>query len=363
MRINDIYRMMAVAAALTALLGTAAIAYETKSHVDDLANPEGCMACHRGRGVRGTALLADRREELCFRCHGSDSGRRVNRSRFNIEAVLQKDSVHPFRDTSQYHMMAERLPETNPSVPRHVACQDCHRVHISSDVSPTKGARGYAPGDMRRKLGEEKPRGIRFRRASTDYDICYQCHADSANLPSERIVAAEFNPLNASYHPVEMTGKNKDVPSLIGGMSENSKIGCGSCHGNNDPAGPRGPHGSDYKPLLISEYVQEDGPELMESYALCYICHRRSSIMKNESFKAHEEHIVSQDTSCHTCHNSHGSEIYTDLIEFNEDVVSPSNTSMMLEYVPGPGGRPRCYLTCHDADHAMDSIANKPWPW
>lgn len=359
-----IYRIIVIAFLLALVPAAWIFAFETRSHMDDMTNPDECMACHRGRGVSGTALLMDKRENLCFRCHGSEAVRRRDRARADIETVLLKVSVHPVIDTSEYHRMKETLPETDPNAPRHVACQDCHRVHISTDMAPTKGSKGYAPGDMRREVGTQRPlRGIRLRQASTEYEICYLCHSESANLDPQKNVAADFNPLNASYHPVEMTGKNKTVPSLIGGMSENSRIGCGSCHGNDDPSGPKGPHGSEFKPLLIAQYNIDDGPEMSEAYELCYICHRRSSIMANDSFKSHEQHIVLYEASCHTCHSAHGSDTNPNLIRFNESVVSVSNTTMLIEYLPGPGGMPRCYLNCHDTDHSTTGVANTAWPW
>ena len=337
-----------------------------KSHMNRTINPGECMSCHSGFGVSGTALLQQSREDMCFECHGGEgSGKRKNRARTNIKVVLEKFSAHPIVDTSHLHGMLEQLPEQDASKDRHVACQDCHRVHITSVEEPTKGAKGYMPGSMRARPGSGKPKGLRLKVAISEYEICYLCHADSANLPFDsRNVSAEFNPINASFHPVESTGRNRNVPSLRGGLKENSRIGCISCHDNDDPSGPSGPHGSDNAHILVAPYRLDDGPEHMAAYELCYICHRRSNILGDNSFRRHNLHIVVEETSCRTCHTTHGSELNVGLMDFNPDVVEPSGSGGPVTYISGGGGAtPKCFLKCHGTNHTPDGIGGKSWPW
>jgi predicted CXXCH cytochrome family protein len=346
-------------------LPSIAFARGIKSHMETSVNPGECMSCHSGRGISGTALLRQGRQKLCYDCHGDNlTSKRKNLARTNIMTVMEKLSAHPVNETSSLHRAGEQLPETDSARDRHVACEDCHIVHVSTDLEPTKGSKGYRPGSMRSRIGSGPPTGIRVREATDEYQICYLCHSDSANLPVEsRNIAFEFNPLNASYHPVEAKGRNKYVPSLTGGMTENSYIRCISCHNNDDPSGPSGPHGSDYENMLVLNYRTEDGPEFRKSYELCYMCHRRTSILGDDSFKLHQYHIVAYETSCHTCHSAHGSDSNEALIAFNEDVVSDPVSGGSVLYIPGSGGRPKCFLNCHGVEHSSAGVAGKSWPW
>lgn len=305
------------------------------SHLDRNKNPEECTGCHGGVGVAGTALLKTSTDKVCFRCHGTMSR---GRAKTDIESLFSKRSIHPIFETGKYHRPGEDLPERLASAPRHVACADCHRAHSSRPEAPWAGVKGYV-------------RGMRGKTAEAEHELCYRCHSDSANLPAgQKNKREEFETFNESYHPIEGPGRNRYVPSLIRGLSENSLIKCTDCHSNSDRFGPSGPHGSDYPPLLAAEYITADGPESPKAYELCYMCHDRRSILGDESFKKHSFHIISQSTACYTCHNSHGSKQTKNLIEFNPNVVSPSNTGVGPQYIPDPT-QTRCYLRCHNADH------------
>jgi predicted CXXCH cytochrome family protein len=360
MKLNKTYVFLV---ALALVFGVSAAASAgSPSHRDRDKNPAGCAGCHAGRGISGTPLLRSGFQNLCFTCHGSqDRGRGRKKSVFDLEAVFEKQSVHPVKETTQHHRYREVLPERDQNAPRHVSCYDCHQAHLSEEDRPTKGARGYAPGLIRDMGRGSGPRGRWLREADEGYQICYLCHADSANLPEDaRNIAAEFDPQNASFHPVERTGKGNFVPSLIPQFSTNSIVTCGDCHGNSDMVGPRGPHGSDYEPLLIAKYVTEDGPEGSTSYELCYLCHERQSILGDQSFKTHNLHISFHGVACYTCHSSHGSPDKPSLIQFNPAVVNSGSSGGPL-YWGGTPGTPTCYLSCHGADHNVSGVAGKAW--
>jgi predicted CXXCH cytochrome family protein len=135
------------------------------SHLDIMKNPEGCAACHGGRSVLGTPMLRERSETICFRCHG-DRGR--GKSMNNLEAVFQKDSIHPIFETGGLHRLAEKLPEADYSAERHVSCFDCHRVHVSRSDNTVAGVKGYTPGPAR----GDRASGRRFREPLEDYELC-----------------------------------------------------------------------------------------------------------------------------------------------------------------------------------------------
>jgi len=181
----------------------------------------------------------------------------------------------------------------------------------------------------------------------------------------------EFQGSNPSFHPVETIGKNPNVPSLLAPWTTSSRMYCTDCHNNDQGpgtggSGPNGPHGSLYVPILERQLLLSDyNPENSGSYALCYKCHSRDSILSDQSFRGvsasgqdrgHRFHIVDQQTACTTCHDSHGVEQQARLINFNRDYVSPSSDGR-LEYVStGPGGG-YCSLTCHGKDHAATSYS------
>lgn len=298
------------------------------THLDKTKVPTGCKTCHKSHGIKGTVLLERSKEELCFKCHGSGGKHK------DIYSVLIKPSNHPVIQTSRYHQVGEELPERNPSMPRHVSCYDCHNAHRSEAAEPVKGVRGYSG------------KGAKIKRINNEYELCYNCHSDSANLPPDKNIALDFLPSNASYHPVETYGRNPFVPSLTRGYNASSIIKCSDCHGNDDPGGPKGPHGSIYSPILKARYERVSGPESPSNYALCYQCHNRTSILNDESFKAHKTHIVYNQTSCAQCHDSHGSRVNPHLINFDYTAVFP-NSKGELAYIPGVPGMPRCLLTCH----------------
>ncbi len=165
------------------------------------------------------------------------------------------------------------------------------------------------------------------------------------DTPTLADVTPLFNPDNPSYHPVEAEGKNGIVPSLVDPYSETSEgpweisiIKCTDCHI------------AEGSPLLVKNYDTTGGPEYPAKYDLCYSCHRRSSILGDESFRWHSGHIWYADISCYACHDSHGSSEYTHLIRFDTKVVFP-NSSGILTFIDKGNFRGECSLTCHGIEH------------
>lgn len=300
-------------------------------------------------------MLSESKEDFCFGCHGPVNVSRTVQAKTDIQAEFNKMYVHPVRDTSMYHFPAEELPEQNPVTPRHVSCADCHRVHVLEPGDTLRGVKGYVPG---RGIGQTS------RRAQHEYEVCYRCHSDSANLPpGSTNKADEFFPSNPSYHPIEAAGRNKNVPSLIGNLNENSIISCDDCHGNDDPFGPKGPHGSRFEHLLKFGYVEQESAESPNTYELCYSCHERDSVIGNISFQKHREHIVFNRIPCSACHNPHGSVVNPNLIEFAPLFVDASPQPI---YSPQSPGKPMCFLSCHVGGvtvvHDSDFYTAKHWP-
>lgn len=323
------------------------------THLDMLKNPVGCEACHQGHGKKGTAMLRAKREESCFTCHGASVTPGIASAKTDMLTVFNKRYKHPVRETGHLHSSQEELPEKSSAVSRHVACDDCHKVHLVDAEKKWKGSKGYT---------KTRARG---REAREEYELCYQCHADSVNLPfSSKNKKDQFDTSNASYHPIEGYGRNTNVPSLLSSAyTVRSMITCSDCHGNDDVYGPKGPHGSNYEFMLKKRYTVTEASEAQQTYELCYACHDRNNLLSNASFKKHKEHIVYHHIPCSACHTPHGSIQNPHLIEFDEKFVA---SSPMPTYMPARTGRPLCFLKCHvgsrDVLHDNAFYQLKRWP-
>ena len=137
---------------------------------------------------------------------------------------------------------------------------------------------------------------------------------------------------------------------------------CTTCHGSDTGwdvggAGARGPHGSNWKRLLVRRLELADGvTESASAYALCYACHGRTSILSDASFGEHSKHVVGERTSCMTCHDPHGVSAAqgnatnnSHLINFDRAEVTPFNGR--LEYRDTGSFRGACWLVCHGKSH------------
>ena len=326
----------------------------TTYHLDKKYLPTGCASCHMGFDFSNGGGAYK-----CITCHGPASARprsllfRQTQTK-DVSKDFTKNYRHPVFDKRNIHSARETLPETNPAIPRHADCADCHSAHYVSSDNPFAGIRGKKTGNLTAPITKE-------------YELCYLCHAESANLPVKSTnKRMEFSINNPSFHPVEGEGKNLAVISLLRPYREKkvdandiSVIKCGDCHGSEDPNSPRGPHGSKYQGLLVENFAT--GDNILESsyaYALCYRCHKRSSIMGNESFPAHSRHIAGErnfkggGTSCHTCHTSHGSVESRYLIRFNREYVTESSAGKLKFVEKGTYSfHGECWLTCHGVDH------------
>ncbi|MBC8412242.1 hypothetical protein H8E50_01055 [bacterium] len=306
-----------------------------ETHLDSSILPRGCGECHKSHGARATVMLDLPKNEICLKCHGTIKRGTRGQAKTDILSSVIKSSNHPVLQTSQYHITGESFPEKSPSTQRHVSCYDCHNPHLSTKDNPLSGVRGYSG------------RGVTINSIKNEFQVCYKCHSDSANLPSNAgNIAQEFDTGNASYHPIESAGVNSTVPSLLGSLTTLSIIKCSDCHGNDDKAGPKGVHGSNYDHILKDNYSMQSGSEGPHAYELCYGCHSRGSIIEDESFKSHKKHVLYSNTSCYACHDAHGSPYNENLINFDISIVSTNSTGQ-LNYMKLSPGKPRCFLNCH----------------
>lgn len=328
-------------------------------HADKSKLPRGCGSCHRGHGVFNTPMLPESKDVFCVRCHGDSINVRKAKKKgdlaedvrtLDLQREFKKPYHHPIEKTG-INIFSRTLPERNPSIPRYVECGDCHHHHYVTKENKMAGIKGV---DRHGAMAES---------INYEYELCFKCHSYSANLPADQTNKAEvFDISNPSYHPVIAPGRNNNVPSLIHPLTTSSIIKCTDCHNNNDPTGPKGPHGSNNRYILSKNFTETDGPERASQYELCYSCHRRSSILSNESFQFHDLHISSVGTSCRTCHNPHGSTQYAHLIDFNNISIRPSNSGR-LGFNDFGNRAGQCFLNCHGKDHnpaVYPAAASKP---
>ena len=310
-----------------------------------------CANCHRthSAGTPQRLLTFADEEQTCLVCHNG------NVARHDLEREVRKRSAHNVFARANIHDPAENVADSPP----HVECVDCHNPHA---VQPSSGGGTGLSGTLTGVPGVSAD-GAVVQAIQQESELCYRCHGDFPHTSAPRIprheqelsIRAKFITANASFHPVESAGRNDEVPSLIQGLTEASLITCTSCH-NNDQGpgaggtGPGGPHGSIYPPILERRLELRDGrKESAQTYAMCYKCHDRESLLANESFAGHAQHVVDGRIACTTCHDPHGVQGAVHLINFNLDEVQPLDGRMEYD---SSGESPTCTLRCHDVDHA-----------
>ncbi|MBI3182977.1 MAG: hypothetical protein HYZ28_12645 [Myxococcales bacterium] len=358
-----------------------------------------CSACHTSHGAATTArLLKDGPSKVCMQCH---SGKVAQR---DLSADFAKPYSHPaLGHEPSSHDAAEgpgneldALPETRATARRHVECVDCHNPHA---VYSNGASRRRLPGSARSRPesglvleGDPLAQGARLSRsfagvwgidrngskvdqAQYEYEVCFKCHADSANRPlrgpsrsqgglrrpsSNLRLATDLGAV--SYHPIQGPGRNPGVPGLIG-LTETSVIYCTDCHNSdtgpgNGGDGPAGPHGSSFPYLLERNLATDDfTPESEEAYALCYKCHDRGVLYSESSGFPHLAHVQRARTPCTVCHDSHGVSALegnpasnAHLINFDLTIVQPSSGGQLNYTSMGPR-RGMCSMRCHFVEH------------
>jgi predicted CXXCH cytochrome family protein len=326
-----------------------------------------CLNCHRTHSAgHGPRLLAQPIEaDNCTVCHSGSVASKNVADQFGGGG---KFSRHPVDATPWAHDPRENVL----SMPRHVACADCHNPH-AADSSPSQPP--LVSGRLKGVPGVSSD-GTALRESANEYEVCNRCHGFNepptpgiARAEATRIVRVKIDPSNASYHPVAAVGRNPNVTSLLPGYTAGSRITCTDCHNDSDwVAGtnmPRGPHASRFAPILWRDYVTVDPtPESYANYELCYQCHDRGKFITPQAAGfPHAQHVVDQQAPCAACHDAHGSRENPHLINFmlrdqnGREVVAP-NSAGRLDYASTGIARGSCSLRCHGADHDARSYPN-----
>jgi Zn finger protein HypA/HybF involved in hydrogenase expression len=279
-----------------------------------------------------------------------EEGRLLEGARLqDIESEFDKTYRHPVGERAG-HDPQEQLPRLGLGSVNHAECVDCHSPHQRLDTigAGMREVRGYTLD------------GQVVERAAREYEVCLKCHSDETYLQTDVVPLDQaFHVAARSQHPVTRPSSGQEMPSVIARFAPSSSMTCSDCHTNDDPDGPRGPHGSRYEFLLSGNYETElEVAESPFAYEFCYSCHDRQSILDGDSFPLHELHIVGNTakgkigTSCYTCHSSHGSMDAPHLLRFSASRIRPEEVTRQLRFNDFGDRSGECWLSCHGFNHA-----------
>lgn len=332
-------------------------AYEQSSHATSSAftwpgpNPAArasedagkCVNCHDPHGAKDAqgaipAMLHLRGPGLCLACHDG--------------APAAKDVASELRQPYRHPLRATRDTGKNAA---DESCGICHDAHAGGGV-PVVG-----PGGVRRVLegaprvrvasaaAGAEPVTVPLRAADpgsgTEYEVCFVCHGTLGPGAAKASVAAQTNPANASFHPIQALGRNAriDPGAFVNGWSDARLVACSDCHSGMDGR-VRGPHGSSFQHLLKRRAPTPARQPMLEG-DLCFDCHAYRTYADPAATAAHarsrfQEHAahVSRNVTCAACHAAHGSPKQPALL-----VVGPLGLSGYEQRLDGAA----CTTSCH----------------
>ena len=335
----------------------------------NFSTDEGCLACHSEPIVHIAAAASPSSIQAASRI--SLTAARASQA-VNIKRQSDKPSGHRMTPNARIMSQKEQL-DTRRSWRKEVTCMGCHNPH---SVNRRKASAPYASGMLDGVSGVDRD-GIEVDSVTYEYEVCFKCHGDYSNdypfvprvIVSNIRLAMDRN--NPSYHPVVEHARNPVIPSIPSSLepslSGGSMIYCTDCH-RDDEGGARGPHGSSILPILGERYETTDGPtESYQRYALCYRCHNRDSILRDDSFKknflgkgGHSGHLA-DGAPCSACHDPHGikddgmSGSHTHLINFDTRIVSPAPGNQFPFFQDLGAFSGSCTLVCHGRTHVNEA--------
>ena len=338
-----------------------------------LGADDNCASCHRIHTGQDSNLIksAVPQSTLCFSCHDGTG------ANYNVAAEFSDASV-PANDpaTSSFYSHPATTVSTHSSgqtdefagvLNRHSECGDCHNPHTANDAAPTESGSGWtASGALTGISGVAASTPLAWKDPiGYEYELCLKCHSGYTQLLSyskesykKTDKAAEFDPANNSYHPVEAPGKNTTAGltnSLAGGtlwqFTTASTIRCLNCHGDyrsisGTPSGRLAPHSSPYRGLLIANYRDRNLKPRLEAYnsndfTLCILCHSPAPFSDGS-----ENPRVDTNFRLHGLHLT-GISIY-----------GSGSASLDIDAPGGGQGNAIC-AECHYRTHGT---ATAPWP-
>ncbi len=300
-----------------------------------------CMGCHGKQGAANDTLDPDINAHgsaspkitrwtyddatpdasgFCYSCHGNTLGTRAQGATDNIQEVYGLASDHATNDEH---------------------CLDCHDQHRAEAGRHTVETTGLAPVNYGVMVVNSASvawpsawssadfTGLADKRGASgddEWQLCLKCHSGGA-AGSVNAMALEFNPNNASYHPVVQQNPNRNQetpgnnngqggPVFTGVWDVNSLMTCSDCHTNSDAAKAQGPHGSANDFVLVAPYTSATGYGEQDT-DLCFRCHLA------EAYGADSSVLSTNDCGKQTCNYHTG---------FSDDGINNSKEENLHVY-------------------------------
>ncbi|HEX2835259.1 MAG TPA: cytochrome c3 family protein [Thermoanaerobaculia bacterium] len=320
-----------------------------------------CVNCHDPHGVKDQngvipAMLHAREPEVCLACHDGSRGADIRSE--TLASVAHGTGARGAHDPHEGSDVGGRNQTAASN--RHVSCSDCHNVHRAapdripvtapeasarlsgvSRVRVLNGAAGSVPAYVFVPAGDLE--------TAQEFEICFKCHSSFIRqAPQQPNLAQLTNPANASFHPIQAEGKNRNIhpDAFVSGWDARSRVSCTDCHGSEN-ARVRGPHGSRFEFLLKKQATASTSRQSMQRDNLCFDCHAwavygdatsAAATLAASRFSAHALHVDAQRVPCYACHETHGSARNAALIA--------TGRGMIVSYTQTPAGG-SCNSTCH----------------
>ena len=431
--VTALYRANAVSYPLALSTLSAATTTPSDIHGPYSMSTSACAVCHRIHAAQApTLLIKGSQSTVCFMCHNGMG------ASTDVQAQYVDPSI-PANDpgASAYYSHDALVPATNTEsalnefggvTNRSSQCSDCHNAHQAATADGIQTTTGWtAPGQLSGVSGVSVVNGAAgsaptynfldgvTNPVTLEYQLCLKCHSSFTNLlpqvpgkPSTDALdaGAEFNPANASFHPVEAPGTNqtaKMADSLAGTspyklwtFTPASTIRCLNCHASGitpiaapAPAagGDLSAHTSPNRGILVQSYQDRVLSSATAAYtpanfALCYTCHAEepfaNSTADDTNFPLHGLHTTGLagigtggtdiDTAdagqgnalCAECHFRLHSTTFkvgtqavpgSRLVNFAPDVTPYPADGGTISWTPNANGGGSCTLTCHGKSH------------
>ena len=285
-------------------------------------NSDSCAGCHRAHTAQNTMLLPTNgaQSDLCFTCHDGTGATTDVKTEYVSSTPNDPSTASYYKHDATLLTSSHTLATDNEFggvLNRHVNCTDCHNPHSTTNTDtalPTNGVAWPISGRMANISfvsvdNTTTPYTFTFNGGigtgpSYEYQVCFKCHSSFTTLPTNSSgkpsqdmldVAAEFDPANVSFHPIEAAGKNTTAAmanSLAGPsgyklftFTTAQTVRCTNCHADDlyasaatTAASNLPAHTSTYRGILVQNYqdrltnLRNQGYNA-SNFALCYTCH------------------------------------------------------------------------------------------
>jgi predicted CXXCH cytochrome family protein len=414
-------------------------------------NTDSCAGCHRAHTANSALLLptSGSQSALCFTCHDGTGASSDVQTEFASAPQNNPSTGSYYRHDATAVQTSHTVAVDNEFggvLNRHSECTDCHNPHAAADGNAATPAAGVPWPSSARIAGisyvtvdnTTNPRTFGFvagtgTSPTFEYQLCFKCHSNFTNLPVNTSgkasqdfldAAAEFDPANASFHPIEAQGKNQTAAMVLSlstpltgttvpvgtkdwTFSTTATVRCTNCHADNlfaaaatTPDANLPSHTSSFRGILAQNYndrtINGNGTANKTNFALCFMCHTDASYVSNTAtntagdnatnFKGngrnlHRFHVSqlgggsgnvdtpgsgSGNALCAECHfRPHSTKFPTGGQSSNQRLVSFSPNITASQTGQGPswvvsGNTVTCTLTCHGQDHDGYTYPWKP---